>query len=377
MNPAIARDRIAVALGGTAVRSGLLVCALALAASACSSQGDATPPALDAGPGDSNHRDAGAHSVVAPKVIVVNMDILEAGPFTSGLGMTEKVPVRGLPSPSFVNCNADDVCEVLIGMGYANAASSIAALVHTKNLDLTRTYFIIAGIAGIDPQQGTVGSAAWSRYVVDIGLAHEIDAREMPSGWAYGYFGLGATSPSGAPTMTAGTELYQLNESLLQQAYRLSKDLKLTDDPQAKAYRAHYSSAPASEPPKVLLCDVTSSDTWFAGAALTQRTRDRTKLLTGGKGVACMSAQEDNATLTALHRGARAGRIDANRVAVLRTASDFCEPYPGQSDSQSLLTYLSQGGLGSSSANLYVAAKPLIDAIVQDWSHWKGGPPAP
>jgi purine nucleoside permease len=346
----------------------------ALSALGCGSHGSGASSA-DSGAVDPARADAG--SVVAVKVMVVNMDVLEAGPFTSGLALSKEVAVKGLPSHSYVHCNSDDVCEILLGMGYANAAASIAALLHAGALDLTHAYFIIAGVAGVDPMQGTIGSAAWARYVVDIGLAHEIDAREIPSGWPYGYFGLGASSPTGLPATRAGTEVYQLNENLLQQAYVLSKGVKLTDDMQAIAYRASYPSAPANQPPTVLQCDTTSADTWFGGTALTQRARDWTKLMTGGKGVFCMSAQEDNATLTALQRGASTGKVDMSRVAVLRSASDFTAPYPGQSDSQSLLNYLSQGGLGSSGANLYAAARPLIDAIVGHWSLWEGGAPAP
>src|SRR5215470_11170109 len=37
-----------------------------------------------------------------------------------------------------------------------------------------------AGIAGINPALGSLGSAVWSDYIVDGDLAHEIDAREIP-----------------------------------------------------------------------------------------------------------------------------------------------------------------------------------------------------
>jgi purine nucleoside permease len=38
-----------------------------------------------------------------------------------------------------------------------NAASSITAIVLSRKLDLTKTYFIISGIAGVDPALGTLG----------------------------------------------------------------------------------------------------------------------------------------------------------------------------------------------------------------------------
>ena len=130
------------------------------------------------------------------KVIVINMFQGEAQPFIDRYDLKEKVYISGL-SPDAPNmlCNYDGICQVTTGMGYANAASTISALLYRSKLDLSHTYFVIAGIAGIDPGQGTVGSAAWARYAVDYGLSHEIDAREMPAGWPYGYFGIGTKGP--------------------------------------------------------------------------------------------------------------------------------------------------------------------------------------
>ena len=54
-----------------------------------------------------------------------------------------------------------------------------------SRLDLSNAYWIIAGIAGIDPEDASIGSAVWSSYLVDGDLDHEIDPREMPSNWDF------------------------------------------------------------------------------------------------------------------------------------------------------------------------------------------------
>jgi len=345
----------------------VLTSALSLAAAGCGSSSGGASSSAQSG-------DAGAGRAV--KVMIVNMSTFEGPPFRSALGLDESVPVTGLTrSDANVHCNADDVCEVTTGMGYANAATSMTVLLSSPAFDLRHTYFIIAGIAGIDAAQGTLGTAAWARYAVDIGLASEIDAREMPAGWSYGYFGAGATSPQQAPTTTYGTEVFQLDESFLQAALALSKNAKLDDSSQAMATRAHYTSAPANQPPQVTQCDVTSADTWIAGTALQQRARDWTKLMTKGAGTFCTSAQEDNATLEVLTRGATAGVVDMHRIALLRSASDFVAPYPGQTDSACLLDSLNMGGLAISASNLAHAAQPVIQAIVSGWSQWASGVP--
>lgn len=198
------------------------------------------------------------------KVIVINLFQGEAQPFIDRYGLKETIAISGL-SPDAPNllCNYDGICQVTTGMGYANAAATLSALLYRSKLDLTHTYFVIAGIAGIDPGQGTVGSAAWARYAVDYGISHEIDAREMPSAWPYGYFGIGTKGPGEKPPMDYRTEVFRLNEALLQKAYTLSKSVTLEDSPEAIAFRQHYAYAPANQPPAVIQCDVASADTWW------------------------------------------------------------------------------------------------------------------
>ena len=327
-----------------------------------------------AAPADGSGDDAPPPGDAAPtgrqiKVMIIDMFVLEGSSF-GALGLTQHLTVNGVD----VHCNADDVCEIVTGMGYANAASSVMALVLGPQLDLSKTYFVIAGIAGVDPAQGTLGSAAWARYAIDFGYANELDAREMPAGWPYGYFGIGTTLPSDPPAPDyRGT--FHLDDTLAHAAFALSKDVVLEDSADAATSRAHYPDAPANQAPTVLQCDVVSSDTWFAGTALAQRARDWTKLATQNDGTFCMSAQEDNATLEVLTRVAAAGKLDFHRVALLRTGSDFGAPYPGQTDADGLTMSLAAGGLGLSLDNLAKAAMPLITAIVTDWTTWQSGVP--
>ncbi|MGF7188811.1 purine nucleoside permease [Robbsia andropogonis] len=326
----------------------------------------------------------GASAYAAPKapvrqpvkVLIVSMFGPEGKVWLDHLGKTRAIRVAGL-SPDYpdVHCTRDDVCVLTTGMGHANAAASMAALLYSGRFDLRKTYFLIAGIAGIDPAQGTLGSAAWARYLVDFGIQWEIDAREIPANWQSGYLGINTKSGTEKPPLDYRTEVFQLDEALLQRAYALSRNAVLTDSVEAQAYRAKYPGAPANQPPSVIQCDTLSGDTWFSGTALGQRARDWTKLLTDGRGVYCTTQQEDNATFEVIKRGAAAGLADTRRVAVLRTGSDFDRPPPGGSNVNNLLDYQQQGGFVPAVDNLYRAGKPLVDAIVKDWPHWKDGVP--
>jgi purine nucleoside permease len=323
-----------------------------------------------AGPGIADPR-------IPVKVMIISMFSLEGDPWIATLKPDHEVRVPGLSSDyPLVRCTASGVCQMTTGMGHASAAASMTAVIYSGQFDLRHTYFLIAGIAGIDPAHGTIGTATWARYLVDVDIAHEIDAREMPKGWSDGYFGTLTNSPSEKPRFDYRTELFQVDEALLQKALQLSRHAALEDSADVVAYRKSYPHAPANLPPGVTQCDTASGDVWWAGSRLGLRATRYPRLLTDGHGDYCTSQQEDNATLMALTRGAQSGLTDIHRVAVLRTGSDFDRPYPGQSTFDSLVAQRSlSGAIHTSTANLVHAGLPLVENIVAHWSQWETGVP--
>ena len=310
----------------------------------------------------------------APKVLAITMFGGETKPWREGETMTLKIAVPGLPQAfPEVSCTGEGLCVMTTGMGYANAASSVSALIYSGRLDLSRTYFLVAGIAGLDPAHGTLGSAHWARYIVDGGLQNEIDARQAPADWSTGYIAIGAAAPGQKADLRYGSEIYRLDEGLLQAAYKLTKDIALSDGDAAKAYRSKYGPAQAAASPGVTICDTISSDTWWHGAKLASAMQAWAKLITDGAADPCTTQQEDNATLTALKRGADAHLLDFNRIAVLRTASNFDREAPGQTAVESLGA--KSGGYLPSVTNAYRVGGALAHAIVADWATWSGGPP--
>jgi len=310
----------------------------------------------------------------------------EASNWITNENLTDAVTVPGL-SPNFpqILCTpfgadgqGSDICLIITDQGYSNAATSMTALLHSNLFDFTNTYFVVAGIAGVNPRYGTLGAAAWARFAIDYGLNFEIDAREMEPGWPYGYTGFGPVPPGVKPTRTIGTEVYQLNESLLQKAYSLSKDVVLLDNVKSQTTRAKYTDPhykAAMQPPSVMICDSVAIDTYWHGQFLSQRADDWAKLLTNGAGKYCMTDEEDNATLTALKRASQAGLVNFDRVAVLRTASNFDQQDSTgtQSAYQSLVQ--SSGGFIPSLVNAYRVGSALAHNIVADWHDWKDGVP--
>jgi len=311
------------------------------------------------------------------KVMIVTMFGLEAKTWLDRLGPWEAIKVPGLaPDYPDVHCNRQDVCVMTTDMGHANAAASTMALAFTNQFDLRYTYFLVAGIAGIDPSRGTLGSPAWAKYLVEFSAQWEMDSREKPLDWPSGFVAVGAKTPDALPKIENHTEVFELSSALANAGFVLSQNVALADSAEAKATRAKFTYAPANQSPTVLQCDTLSDDTWWGGDLIGERARIWTKQVTHGKGTYCTSQEEDNATFEALKRAADAGRLDIKRIAVLRAGSDFDRPYKGQSASESLFSFQSAGGFAPAIENVYRAGYPLISNIVDHWPAWLDGVPA-
>lgn len=316
-----------------------------------------------------------AQQPLAPKVLVVTMFGGEAKPWLEGRKLDMKVKVPGLSKEyPEVACDAAGLCVMTTAMGYANAASSVSTVLYSGLFDLKQSYILIAGIAGVDPADGTLGSAHWARYAIDAGLRHEIDPRQIPADWPDGVVALGAKRPGERPGWGAGTEVYELNEQLVQKAFALTSSVELTDSPEAKIYREAYKTAPASGAPVVSICDTLSTDTYWHGSITAESMGDWVSLLTDGKGNYCTTQMEDNASLTALRRGADAGLLNFDRIALLRTASNFDREPTGVTAIDSLSA--KSGGFGPATANAYLVGAAFADAIIGNWTAWEKGVPA-
>ena len=137
------------------------------------------------------------------------------------------------------------------GGGIPNATASIMALGLDTRFDLSAAYWLVAGIAGGDPNDISLGSAAWATQVIDGDLAYEIDAREIPNNWPYGYLPLGASEPATTPKdiytgWTLNTIAFDLNPDLAEWVYQTTKDISLTAGEETAAFAQlfkHYPNA--------------------------------------------------------------------------------------------------------------------------------------
>lgn len=265
------------------------------------------------------------------------------------------------------------VLGMVTGIGTMNSSSAIMALGLDPRFDLSKAYWLVAGIAGFDPEDASIGSAAWAEYLVDGDLAHEIDVREVPEGWTTGYFARGTKRPYETPHPEPSGEVFQLDPEMTEWAYQLTKDIELADSDVLRRRREAYDGYPnGQKPPFVLKGDNLAGMTYWHGKLLNDWANRWVKYWSGGKGNFVSSAMEDTGTYQSLVYLDRAGKLDKRRTMVLRTASNYAMQPPGVSAVDNLLMdHDGYAGLDASVEAAYVVGSTVVDDIVANWDRYK------
>jgi purine nucleoside permease len=276
-----------------------------------------------------------------------------------------------------VRMNASGEMAVLTGQGTAHAAATIMAVGLDPRFDFSHAYWIVAGIAGGSPDRISTGSAAWARYVVDGDLGYEIDAREIPPDWSTGYIPLRKKQPFESPAEPLPGQVYALNAPLAQWAFNLTRNINLGDSEKLKQIRSNFDGAFAQRPPFVTIGDELSSSTYWHGQFFDAWAAQWVPYFTGGKGVFATTAMEDSGTLQSLESLAHAGRVDINRVLVLRTVSNYDRQPRGMSAAESL----ARQRIGAYAAYLpsiesaYTVGHTVVNEILTHWPRYANAVP--
>ncbi|KAE9398868.1 purine nucleoside permease [Gymnopus androsaceus JB14] len=314
------------------------------------------------------------NNVIKPKVFIIDMFTPE-GEVWYGIPefnvLAQNITIPGF-SPLFpdAHCTSDgSICQLITGEAEINAASTMTALVYSGVFDLTTTYFLIAGIAGINPKVATIGSVTFARFAVQVALQYEFDAREKPLDFPTGYVPQGSFAPDQYPESIYGTEVFELNSDLRTIAVNFAKTASLNDSAASQEQRALYTNVPAyapgAAPPSITECDTATSDVYWSGVLLGEAFENTTSLFTNGTGVYCSTQQEDNATLEVLLRATLAGLVDFSRIIVMRTASDFDRQHEGETAAANL--FGDSPGFEPSVLNIYLAGIKVVEGILNGW----------
>jgi purine nucleoside permease len=325
--------------------------------------------------------------VIRPRVVVVAM--FEPGEDTGDrpgefqLWVEREKLTRVWPFPQGyrdLRTNADGtMLGVVTGVGTAKSAATIMALGLDPRFDLSKSYWLVAGIAGVDPHDAPLGSAVWAEWVVDGDLSHEIDAREIPADWTTGRLPLRKKRPYELPADRSDGEAFHLNPALVEWAFQLTKSTPLPDSEGMRKRRALYTGFPnAQRAPLVLKGDNLASMTYWHGRLLNQWANEWVKYYTDGAGNYVTTAMEDTGTLQSMTWLARAKRADVNRVLVLRTASNFDMQWPGATAAESLSGEKLGAGYSAYLPALEAAhavGSRVVHELVQNWERYEAAVP--
>jgi purine nucleoside permease len=269
---------------------------------------------------------------------------------------------RVIPMPAgyrHVRMNADGVLGMVTGVGTAKAAASVMALGLDPRFDLSKAYWIVAGIGGGDPADVSLASAVWADHVIDGDLGYEIDARDIPADWPTGYVPLRKAKPYEQPVRRElEGEIYTLNPDLVAWAYGLTSGVTIPDTEALRDARARFTGFPnALKGPFVARGDTVSAGTFWHGKRMDEWANAWTRYFTGGQGNYMISAMEDTGTLQSLTFLSSAGKVDLRRVLVLRTVSNYDREAPGSTPAESL------AGMGDRHYSAFAAALDSAQTI--------------
>lgn len=129
----------------------------------------------------------------------------------------------------------------------------------------------------------------------------------------------------------------------------------------------------ARRPPFVLKGDDLSASTFWTGHLLSEWANDWVSYHTAGKGNYVMTAMEDTGVLQSLTFVARTGRVDSNRILVLRSASDFDQPRPGITPAEGLKENNTKGyvGLVPALESAWRVGNSVVAELVANWPRYR------
>jgi len=289
-----------------------------------------------------------------PAVVVITAMESEMARFAERLPLDERL---AFPA-GFFDLRYNEKLAVLglvTGEGVRRASISVTALGFDERLDLRESYFLFAGIAGVDPAFGSVGSAIWATSLVHADSGYLFDQSDVPVDWdGQTVVPNDRTTPFERPAPNPDDADLLFRTPLGKYAYELTKGIRVPDTGNLSLARAGY-DGPAAKPPAVRLGDTVSGDFFWAGKDWTAFYRrwhrywihggggersddddlfkdddDEARVVEEGEAAFATTAMEDTAIATALASLERAGRASGvANLLVLRTVSDYSYQPPG------------------------------------------------
>ncbi|WP_227356840.1 purine nucleoside permease [Haladaptatus salinisoli] len=275
----------------------------------------------------------------------------EFRPWLDAYEFSNETSVPGANAPVF---HTDDgVGITATGMGKADAAATLTAVLAHPELDCSNAYFLTVGIAGVRPDVGTLGSVFIADAVVDWDRKHRFPDRD-----------------DGAPVELLGYRphdyVLRLNEALVAEAYRSAKGVELLDSERARRYRNRYAQDAARSKPTVATGTTLCGDEFWHGTEFSEQAQWLADEYDAG--VYATTEMEDFGTATALDRF---GLL--HRYLSVRGAANFDQPPEGVSARESLREGVGPHTVELGLENAVRVGSRVVEAIRSDRERFERG----
>ncbi|KAJ6139452.1 hypothetical protein N7471_005938 [Penicillium samsonianum] len=250
-------------------------------------------------------------------------------------------------------CTTDGaICKLDCGQELVSA-SQITSLLLIPGVDLTKTYIIVTGTGG------TFG-IQWEWGDMFLGT-------DLPANFSGQYFSSYAQDAPYKYPLTVGTEVYKLNEALVDRFYRVGRKVKYEDVSEAsQKLRTTYVYDAAKKAPFLARCDTVSAQAYWHGNVAGENVEYYANVITTGKARPCNTNQDDQGRLMALFLGAVYKKIDFGRVSMIKAFSNFDRPPPQLTAYQSRFL-VGEGATEPGLRNSWRTIVAVVDDVLKHW----------
>lgn len=269
----------------------------------------------------------------------------ELGRWLDGYGEFDReIAVPGAREP--VRITDAGVGVTATGIGPTRAAATAASILAGDAVDTEDAYVLTAGIAGISPHAGTLGSVVIADHVVNW------DAKKR--------YGNGGAEPWGFGPPQA----YELDPDLVAAARDAAAGVDLVDSPRADDHRARFDAAAATGPPRVQVGTTVSGADFWHGRDLAAAVESLVDTYDAGT-YATTECEGFGAAVAC-------DRFDQlDRYLSVRAASNFDRP-PADAEER----FDGWRMKGPAFENAYRVGRAVADEIAGNWDRWRDGLPS-
>jgi len=220
---------------------------------------------------------------------------------------------------------------------------------------------------GVNPKYATAGGAAISTFGVQWEWGGMFLGADLPANFSGQYFySYAQTSPDKYPS-TVGSEVYKLNEALVDRFYLSGRNVTYEDvGESSQALRATYEYEAARRAPFLARCDTVSAQVYWHGNVAGENVEYYTNVITQGKARPCHTNEDDQGRLLALFLGAVHKKIDWNRVSMIKAFSNFDRPPPQLTAYQSRY-FVGEAATEPGLRNTWKSIIAVVDDVFANW----------